>query len=35
LADQTGATLVIFDIVGWYCDVTNVIIRKRPIQIVP
>ena len=30
-----GATFVILDIWGWYCDVANVIIRMLLIQLVP
>jgi hypothetical protein len=26
--------MVIFDNLGWYCDVTNVFIRQRQIQLV-
>ena len=28
LADLPGATLVIHDNIGWYCDVTNVFIHQ-------
>jgi hypothetical protein len=35
LADPPRATLVILDNVGWYCDVNNIFIRQRQIQIVP
>jgi hypothetical protein len=33
LADMLGATLVIHDNLGRYCDVANVFIRHRLIQI--
>ena len=32
--DPPGEKLVILDNLGWYCDVTNVFIRQRQIQIV-
>jgi len=35
LADLPGATFVIQDNLAWYCDVANVFIHKRLIQIVP
>jgi len=34
LADLHGATLIMLDNLGLYCEVANVIIRKRLIQIV-
>jgi len=33
LADQTGGKLVILDNLSWYCDVSNIFIRQRQIQI--
>jgi len=30
LADLPGATLVILDNLGWYCDVANLFIRPVP-----
>jgi hypothetical protein len=35
LAYLPGATLVIHNNLGWYCDVAKVFIRHRQIQIVP
>jgi len=35
LTDPPGATLVILDNLGWYCNVANAFIRRRQIQIVP
>ena len=35
LADPPGATMVILDNLGRYCDVTNMFIRQRQIQKVP
>jgi hypothetical protein len=35
LADLPGATTVILDNLSWYCDVTNIFICQRQIQIVP
>jgi hypothetical protein len=35
LVDPPGATLVIFDNLGLYCDFANIFIRQRQIQIVP
>jgi len=34
LADPVGATLVILDNLGCYCDVANIFICQRQIQIV-
>ena len=33
-ADSPGVTLVILDNLGWSCDVANIFIRQREIQIV-
>jgi len=35
LTDPPGSTLVMLDNLGWYCDITNVFIRKRLIHIFP
>jgi hypothetical protein len=35
LADLPIENLVKLDNLGWYCDVTNIFIRQRQIQIVP
>jgi hypothetical protein len=35
LTDPPGATVVILDNLGLYCDVANIFIRQRQIQIVP
>ena len=35
LVDPPGATLVILDNLGWYCDIDKIFIRQRQIQIVP
>jgi len=34
LANPSGKIMVTLDNLGWYCDVTNVFIRQRQIQIV-
>jgi hypothetical protein len=34
LADSPGATLVILDNLGCYCDIANIFIHRRQIQIV-
>ena len=34
LVDPPGATLVILDNLGWYCDVANIFLHQRHIQIV-
>jgi hypothetical protein len=34
LADPPEEKLIILDNLGWYCDVTNIFIRQRLIQIV-
>jgi hypothetical protein len=34
LADPPEEKLVIFDNLGWYCDVTNIFICQRQVQIV-
>jgi hypothetical protein len=35
LADQPASKLVIHDILGWHCEVANIFIRHKQIQIVP
>ena len=35
LIDPPGATLIIYDNLGWYCEVANIFIRQLQIQIVP
>ena len=35
MVGPSWATLAILDNLGWYCDVANLIICKRLIQIVP
>jgi hypothetical protein len=34
MADPPGEKCVILDNLGWYCDIANIFIRQRQIQIV-